>query len=687
MKLQRITLRNFRQFADEQTFNLDSNVLKPVSLIFGANGSGKTTFLNAFTWALYGTLSDDVEQHHRLINDEVWRDASMGESVDVSVDLVFEHEGETYRILRSASVRKETDAQSVRAASVKLEGWRTGASGASEMLGAPQEMVSSILPPGVSRFFFFNGERIENLVKKSAYAEVQKDIKVLLGLEQVERALEHLPKVDRKLTTELRRYGNARATEIQDVIDSKQEEEKELAEEAALTHRNIAALKEERDEVASLLRKHADSAPIQTALDSVDRELTEVRQSLEAAENSRSSLVATKGFQAFTKSLGDSTATMAEGLYEKGALPAPLKREFVDKLLDDGVCICGAALSPDSEGTAHVREWRHRAGLQVVETSWQQLFGQLRPLASARAELKDQLTELFGRIGNEKDRLTRLQERQAELTGQLKASPVEDVQALQTKSMSLDTRIAALQQRLGEISVLRQTLEREIEQKTRDRSRASVEDELAEKARRRSDLVQSVTRALKEILRIREDDMRQRLDAELKSIFAKITHQNHQPILDEGFELRLEKEVDGVMLPVPKSTGENQILSLSFVTAVSQIARQIRTEGRAEGSSPEGAGTYPIVMDAAFGSLDDDYQESVARALAEMAPQLVVLVSKSQGLGKVVEQLLPHVSHVGIIETHTTSHGDVGDDIELGGNSYPYIVKSSHDRSLLKEVQ
>nr|WP_241740230.1 AAA family ATPase [Microbacterium invictum] len=685
--MQRITLRNFRQFADEQSFDLDSSSLKPVSLIFGANGSGKTTFLNAFSWALYGTLSDDVEQHHRLINDDAWREASMGDTVEVSVDLVFDHEGETYRILRSASVRKESDQQSVRGTSVKLEGWRTGSSGASEVLGSPQEMVSSILPQGVSRFFFFNGERIENLVKKSAYAEVQKDIKVLLGLEQVERALTHLPKVDRKLTAELRRYGGARASEIQDVIDAKQEEETQLAEEATLTARNIVALKEERDEVAGLLRKHADSAPIQTALDTVNRELEEARQSLEAAEAARSALVATRGFQAFTKALGDSTESMAEGLYEKGALPAPLKREFVDKLLADGVCICGAHLTADSEGSAHVREWRHRAGLQVVETSWQQLSGQLRPLASSRTELRESLTELFGRVGSEKDRLVRLQEQQGELTGQLKDSPAEDVQALQTKSMDLESRIANKQQRLGQITVQRQNLDREIEQKTRDRSKAAVEDELAEKARSRSDLVQSVTRALKEILSIREDDMRRRLDAELKAIFAKITHQNHQPILDEGFELRLEKEIDGVMLPVPKSTGENQILSLSFVTAVSQIARQIRTEARAEGASREGAGEYPIVMDAAFGSLDEDYQESVARALAEMAPQLVVLVSKSQGLGKVVEQLMPHVSHVGIIETHTTSDGDVADDVELRGNSYPYIVKSSRDRSELKEIQ
>ena len=89
------------------------------------------------------------------------------------------------------------------------------------------------------------------------------------------------------------------------------------------------------------------------------------------------------------------------------------------------------------------------------------------------------------------------------------------------------------------------------------------------------------------------------LSAELKSVFKSITHKNYTPTLSEGFELTLHTIVDGVQLPVQKSTGENQILSLSFVAAVSKLAREIRKERRAEGESADDAGTYPIVMDAA----------------------------------------------------------------------------------------
>lgn len=146
--------------------------------------------------------------------------------------------------------------------------------------------------------------------------------------------------------------------------------------------------------------------------------------------------------------------------------------------------------------------------------------------------------------------------------------------------------------------------------------------------------------------------------------------------------------MNGVELAVPKSTGENQILSVSFVAAVSELAREIRAEHRAEGELPGDAGTYPIVMDAAFGSLDQNYQREVSRALAQMAPQLVVLVSKSQGLGQVVSELRPYVSHLGVIVTHTTSTADAYEDIELDGNAYPYIRSSAEtDHAELKVIK
>jgi DNA sulfur modification protein DndD len=435
-----------------------------------------------------------------------------------------------------------------------------------------------------------------------------------------------------------------------------------------------------------LLRQHAETAPIQQRRDAVSEELDQARHSLKSALGERAHLIATRGFLAFTEQLADSTKAMADAMYQKGALPAPLKREFVDQLLDDGECICGTSLAINSEPWSKVTDWRQRAGLQAVETVWQRLSGQIDPMASDRKKLRDELGQSMKRIGDQRERVKALEETKSELDGKLSGIRLEDVQRLESKRIDLETRRGEKERQIGAVNSYLEQVEKDIEQKARERKSAEVTDELAAKARARSDLVQNVRRALEEILEIRTKDMRRRLDEELKAVFRSITHKNYIPTLSDSFELTLHANVDGVQLPVPKSTGENQILSLSFVAAVSKLAREIRTERRAEGEATADAGMYPIVMDAAFGSLDHDYQEAVSRALAQLAPQLVVLVSKSQGLGKVATELNPYVSHLGVIETHTSLARTSEDDIELRGVMRPYIRHADTDFSLLEEI-
>ena len=67
------------------------------------------------------------------------------------------------------------------------------------------------------------------------------------------------------------------------------------------------------------------------------------------------------------------------------------------------------------------------------------------------------------------------------------------------------------QQKIGALKSELAAIAKDLEQKSKDRSRAQVNDEIEAKARSRSDLVQKVKRALEAILKIREEDMRKRL--------------------------------------------------------------------------------------------------------------------------------------------------------------------------------
>ncbi|MGH9002232.1 MAG: AAA family ATPase, partial [Acidimicrobiia bacterium] len=85
MRITRLSLRNFRVFAD-----LDLELPDGVVGIFGPNGSGKSTLVEAITWALFGVA--------RTGKDALRADGADGEC---RVTVEFDHDGHVYEITRA----------------------------------------------------------------------------------------------------------------------------------------------------------------------------------------------------------------------------------------------------------------------------------------------------------------------------------------------------------------------------------------------------------------------------------------------------------------------------------------------------------------------------------------------------------------------------------------------------------
>ena len=75
MKIESITLHNFRQYIGTQTIEFSTDENKRVTVLVGDNTSGKTTLIRAFEWCLYRKNGFD---NPILLNDEVakhlWQD-------------------------------------------------------------------------------------------------------------------------------------------------------------------------------------------------------------------------------------------------------------------------------------------------------------------------------------------------------------------------------------------------------------------------------------------------------------------------------------------------------------------------------------------------------------------------------------------------------------------------------------
>ncbi|HYJ72764.1 MAG TPA: SMC family ATPase, partial [Actinomycetota bacterium] len=92
MHLRSLSLRNYRVYRA-----VDLEFPDGLIGIYGPNGSGKSTIIESLRWALYGDSRTDK-----------WELRSDGVGEDVRVELVFEHEGNTYDVRRRLKGRNLT---------------------------------------------------------------------------------------------------------------------------------------------------------------------------------------------------------------------------------------------------------------------------------------------------------------------------------------------------------------------------------------------------------------------------------------------------------------------------------------------------------------------------------------------------------------------------------------------------
>ncbi|MBO0799404.1 MAG: AAA family ATPase, partial [Blastocatellia bacterium] len=346
MKLQRMILENFRQFLGIHEMEFATEGHGNVTVVYAGNGAGKTTLLNAFTWVLYQRTTPDFEQPERLVNDHLMAEAAEGEERSASVTLEFEHEYSRYRLRRWITERKGPAQRLERVRDPEVELTYTDEGGRNYRQQNPGDAIDRILPERLHQFFLFNGERIEHLVDPSAFEEIEQAIKTLLGLEIIERSLRHLPQVRRTLEAELRRVGTPEISQLTERLSELENRRSQVEENRNQHRRNLAALDTELQELDKRLRTLEEARSLQETRDHTEFAFQDAEARLRRLREQIADTINDRGFVAFTAGLAQRTAAIFGELRTKREIPTPMKRQFIDDLLETAECICGTRLIP-----------------------------------------------------------------------------------------------------------------------------------------------------------------------------------------------------------------------------------------------------------------------------------------------------------------------------------------------------
>ena len=157
----------------------------------GNNGTGKTTLAQAFSWCLYGETSFKIES---VLNKEVENNLESGYGTLVEVKIGLEHGDVKYDILREQKYQKKGSKIIQEPTEVRMTMKKKD--GTISKIKEWDREVRKILPSELSKYFFFDGERIEKMSKEIQGGKRSNEfagaVRGLLGLNPIISALEHL---------------------------------------------------------------------------------------------------------------------------------------------------------------------------------------------------------------------------------------------------------------------------------------------------------------------------------------------------------------------------------------------------------------------------------------------------------------------------------------------------------------
>jgi DNA sulfur modification protein DndD len=181
MRLCKLTIENYKsfQFPTEILFPEADDFGRNIYLIGGMNGAGKTSIMEAINFCLYGTR---VENIFRNINR---KEKALG-NASVSFELALELDDFSDLIVkRSWSAGTIADPKA-RDLTERLVVVRDGKRVSVQSQEVWQEYIRSAIPPAITQFFFFDGEKIQELASDDhSEVRLKSSLEAALGIQYI----------------------------------------------------------------------------------------------------------------------------------------------------------------------------------------------------------------------------------------------------------------------------------------------------------------------------------------------------------------------------------------------------------------------------------------------------------------------------------------------------------------------
>ncbi|MFA7265065.1 MAG: DNA sulfur modification protein DndD [Candidatus Nanopelagicales bacterium] len=641
MIIQELVLHNVGVYHGRQEIDLRTSPDKPVVLVGGLNGCGKTTFLDSLQLVLYGNrarLSNRGSQAwEEYLRDSINRavPAIQGASIELSFSVDLDGEERQYRVVRQWQAAGKRIREFV---SVFVDGEMN-----STLSAGWAEHIEELLPLEIATLFFFDGEQIESLADpERASAVIETAIGSLLGIGTLEQLRVDL------LALQRRQIPPSENHQLEQAVKDLRENRIQLDHESEDLAQRVAGKSDQ------LRGAQKELAIADLALSRDGGDLFEQRLQLEAQRNTRASEL---------ESARSQLRTLAES-----SLPLVLVADELTKL------VAAATQNQDAEqAESLLRRLEERDSWLLEQLSAENatLVGAL--LNTDRANIAASVSERSG-LEVSQNAVTRLNALPDELKRDVFAADqlIQRITGLKQDLEDLDSRLAGVPDAdaiAGRIAQRDQSrikaarLEGELGVLTEDRialtkKKEELDTKLAKaEAERRELAVQSgdVRRLLDHTDRVRETlaALKSRLvERHISKIEVATLESLSQLMRKSGLvrDIRIDRDTfkltlvgaDGEELPPSRlSAGERQLLAVAILWGLARVAGH----------------RLPTVIDTPLGRLDSRHRAHlVERYFPEAGSQVLLLSTDKEIDEALMHKLSPWIAHAYLLEHDDTKH-------------------------------
>ena len=635
MLLESIKLHNFRQFRDESIDFAQGENGKNVTIIIGENGTGKTTFAQAFFWCMYGEteFSDKT-----ILNKVVAAEMRPGQEERVKVTLTLRHGAVGYTLIREQVYRKDYN-NNVKGDNTIFDIAIKDAGGNTTYVKKTQceAEVKGILPKELSRYFFFDGERIEKMSKDISSGKKSTDfaeaVKGLLGLNGFISAIAHFnPRskngVIGSYDSSFDAKSNKKIYEYTATIDRCNSEIERLEARLETLDSQIESAKQRKSEKTEEIKQYAEGEELQEQKEKLQKQIRN-------AETARANV-----YKAICKDFNSSMSTFFSMALMKRALSFLAQEDFTGKdipfmhtktieyLIKQKVCICGTHLDEGSVPYNKVMELINYLPPQSISTTISDFKNEARRRAGNADDIVSQVQENLEVISSQDDDITEKMDDIQRIDKKLSGGDVrEKVRAINAEVQMCDETIRKSEEE-------KRKCDREIGGYTTERDRADSErrnltllDERNRKIEIYKAYAERIYSELLEVYSTNEAEIRRKLQDTINDIFKQIYEGGLYLTIDDKYHISVyANDYEG---DVETSTAQSISVIFAFITGIIKMARENRNasdDAKLLSSEP-----YPLVMDAPLSAFDKRRIKTVCEALPKTAEQVIIFIKDTDG--------------------------------------------------------